>query len=200
MRPTRWTKPESLLVLDLYFAKPRGLKSGYTSEVKALAAILNRTPKAIRRRMMRFHTWYPPLPFARDSHSDNEDTDEVWNDYFAYPRRVRKEAKQVRNELQFHILALQLYFRLIINTMNEHVPEIRELAKLTKHSVAQVIVVLHSYAQYDPFIREKPQTQLSGYSKLVWRNFADIPEQLENLATQLREQYVNRPVRKKSQD
>lgn len=150
MNTEQWTTEEAILVLELYMSKPKGMKSATDKNLVNLAQLLGRTPESLCRRMQKFQQWYPVLPFDTEESIYNGENPAIWNDYFAQPRKAHKEAPVILEEFCIGTLVLNLYFQLIISTMNEKVPEVIELSKLVKRPAKNIANMLLAYALLDP--------------------------------------------------
>ena len=69
------------------------------------------------------------------------------------------EAADIAIRLCAGTLILNLYFQLIIGTMNEKSPEVIELAKFIRQSPSEVVRILHVYASFDPFVKVAREEQ-----------------------------------------
>ncbi len=187
MGTMKWTKEESILVLNLYFTKPVGIKDTKSDGVKELASLVGRTPSAVHRRMYGFLRWYPTIPLLYCEETVDESSDDTyqpfWNAYFLDPKLLAKDAGELLKAWRAGILALDLYYRLIPDTMMPKVPEVVELAKQTKTTPQQIVDALHDYLACDPFTKgksakasEKPSTR----NVLLWNRFANKPNLLKN--------------------
>ena len=176
MKTDKWTKEETLLALDIYFREPQGVKPADNPEVIRLAKILDTTPEAVCRRQNGFKQWYPVLPFEGDGAKKKDGVDPViWNHYFAHPETVHQEAKVIDKEICTATLVLNLYYQLILDTMDERVPEVIELAKRTGHTPTEIVAFLHSYAALDPFMKSSVVSKASvpAIHQTVWKRFSD---------------------------
>ena len=166
------------MVLNLYFTPPVGMKGTATDGVKELAALTGRTPSAVHRRMYEFLGWYPTIPLLYHDDSQDEQSDDpyqpFWNTYFQNPKSLARDAAELLKAWRTGILALDLYPQLIADTMEPNVPEVVELAKLTRTTPQQIVDILHDYLACDPFTRGKvaqaPETP-SPRSTLLWHRF-----------------------------
>ncbi len=183
MKAVKWTKEESILVLDLYFAKPMGMKKKDSPLVKDLAMTIGRTPNAVYRRMHEFLRWYPTIPlFFYDTVEDENDLlQPFWNEYFMNPKKLHKDAQIILSDVRVYTLTLYLYFHLIPDTMAPKVAEVVALAKLVKRPVTQIVEILHNYLACDPFMRDRvPQasTTLQKTAGLIWKRYERNPSKL----------------------
>lgn len=198
MKPEQWTKEESILVLALYFSKPAGIKTSETEEVIHLARILGRTPDAVYKRMLRFQQWYPVLPFDTNEDLYSEENPAMWEGYFQAPGKAIDEAADIAIRLCAGTLILNLYFQLIIGTMNEKSPEVIELAKFIRQSPSEVVRILHVYASFDPFVKvaheEQDVADLSLYHRL-WTLYEDDLDKLSYTAKYIASHYPEKKGR-----
>lgn len=192
MKPEQWTKEEAMLVLALYFSRPAGIKASDDEEVIYLAHILGKTPDAIYRRMIKFQQWYPVLPFDTNEELYTDENPAIWDIYFHHPDKAIDEATTTITLLCAGTLILNLYFQLIIGTMNEKSPEVIELAKFTKLPVSEIVRILHIYASFDPFVKsksdERPDNLSSIYHRL-WELYKDDLDKLYNNAKYIENHY-----------
>ncbi len=187
MGTMKWTREESILVLNLYFTKPVGIKDSKSAGVKELASLVGRTPSAVHQRMYRFLRWYPTIPLLYCEETEDESNDDAylpfWNAYFLDPKLLAKDAGELLKAWRTGILALDLYFRLIPDTMTPKVPEVVELAKRTKTTPQQIVDTLHDYLACDPFTKGKvamASGKPSVRNALLWNRFANKPNLLKN--------------------
>ena len=200
MNAEQWTKEEAILVLDLYMSKPKGVKPSTDDQLINLAQLLGRTPDALCRRMQKFQQWYPVLPFAEDEAVYDDENPAIWTDYFAQPRKAHKEAPALLEEFCIGTLVLNLYFQLIISTMNEKVPEVAELAKLVKRPAKTIAGMLLSYASLDPFVKDMPTNlPASSIQQQLWNRYADDMDKLSHVAKYIENHYPKkRPGQRKT--
>lgn len=191
MKAEQWTKDESILVLDLYMEKPKGMKNVECEKVICLAQLLGRTPESLCRRMQKFQQWYPVLPFDTTDDLYVDEDPAIWNEYFLCPQKAHQEAPAILDEFCAGTLVLNLYFQLIINTMSEKSPEVNEVAKLTKRSAASIVNMLYGYASMDPFLKESPTPNqpLSSICTQLWTRYADDMDQLSRVAKYIESHY-----------
>lgn len=197
MKPEQWTKEESILVLALYFNQPRGIKTADDERIIHLAHILGRTPDAIYRRMVKFQQWYPVLPFNNNEELYADENPAIWDTYFQHPERTINEANTIIMQICAGTLILNLYFQLIIGTMNENSPEVKELAKIIKQPAGEIVRILHVYASFDPFIKEKVEKMtdnLTLYHRL-WEIYEENLDKLSYTAKYIESHY---PKKKKT--
>lgn len=200
MRTEQWTKEESVLVLDLYMNKPIGLKPVTDESLTNLAQLLGRTPEAVFRRMQKFQQWYPVLPFDADEDIYQDENPSVWSDYFNQPKKAHSEAPALIDEWCAGTLVLNLYFQLIISTMNEKVPEVVELSRVVKRPAKDIVDMLYAYASLDPFLKTNQYSgqTVSPICRHLWERYADDMDKLSHVAKYIESHYPKkRPGRKK---
>ncbi len=176
MKAVKWTKEESILVLDLYFKKPVGMKKKDSLQILDLAKTIGRSPSAVYRRMYEFLRWYPtiPLPFYDDLEDESDPFQPFWNGYFLDLKKLHKDAESFLSDIRVYTLTLHLYFQLIPDTMTPKVPEVIALAKMVKRPPALIVEILHNYLSCDPFMRGKaPQasTSLHKLCRIIWERY-----------------------------
>lgn len=199
MNAEQWSTEESILVLDLYMNKPKGMKPATDETLVNLAQLLGRTPESLCRRMQKFQQWYPVLPFDTEETLYNDENPAIWNDYFAQPRKAHNEAPAILEEFCIDTLVLNLYFQLIISTMNEKVPEVVELSKLVKRPAKAVADMLLSYASLDPFMKDTPtmNTSASPIQQQLWNRYADDMDKLSHVAKYIENHYPKKRTTKR---
>lgn len=200
MKAEQWTQEESVLVLDLYMSKPAGLKPVTNESLTHLAQLLGRTPEAVFRRMQKFQQWYPVLPFGMNEEIFQDENPAIWSEYFNQPKKVHSEAPAILDEWCAETLVLNLYFQLIISTMNEKVPEVVELSKLVKRPAKEIVEMLYAYAALDPFLKTPQPSELaiSPICHHLWNRYADDMDKLSHVAKYIESHYPKkRPGRKK---
>ncbi len=176
MKIAKWTKEESVLVLDLYFRKPVGMKKKDSPLILDLAQTIGRTPSAVYRRMYEFLRWYPTIPlfYCEDVEDENDPFQPFWHEYFTDSKKLHKDAEAYLSEIRIYTLTLHLYFHLLPDTMVPKVPEVVALAKLVRKPVNTIVEILHNYLSCDPFMRGKTQqasTTLEKLCSLVWKRY-----------------------------
>lgn len=176
MKAVKWTKEESILVLDLYFKKPVGMKKKDSLQIFDLAKTIGRTPNAVYRRMYDFLRWYPTIPllFYDDMEDENDSFQPFWNEYFLDSKKLHKDAESFLSDIRVYTLTLYLYFHLIPDTMAPKVPEVVALAKMVKRPPAFIVEILHNYLSCDPFMCGKvPQASctLQKICRLIWERY-----------------------------
>ncbi|WP_106485218.1 hypothetical protein [Bacteroides sp. Marseille-P3684] len=202
MNMEQWSKEESLLVLDLYLSKPVGMKSVTDETLVDRAQLLGRTPDAFCRRMMQFQQWYPVLPFDAGEDVFGDDNPAVWSIYFGQPKLAHREAAALLKDFCIGTLVLNLYFQLIISTMNEKVPEVMALARQVKRPAKEIVALLHVYAALDPFVKDHPADDLAIPSvyRQLWSRYADDMDKLSRVAKYVEGHYPPKRVRKKNEE
>lgn len=91
------------------------------------------------------------------------------------------------------IIVLDLYFRLVPDTMVPGTPEVRRLARIIKLKPQQVAAIMRDFQACDPFLaHNKVETSpLYEDCKKIWARFGnDSPEKLNALAAQLRQYWA----------
>ncbi len=199
MNAEQWTTEEAILVLDLYMSKPKGMRPATDEQLVNLAQLLGRTPESLCRRMQKFQQWYPVLPFDVTEPIYNDENPAIWNEYFAQPRKAHKEAPSILEEFCIGTLVLNLYFQLIISTMNEKVPEVVELGKLVKRPAKAIAGMLLSYASLDPFMKDGPAVDLpaSSVQRQLWNRYADDMDKLSHVAKYIESHYPKKRAGKR---
>jgi hypothetical protein len=195
----KWTKGESILVLNLYFQEPVGVKKENAEAVIDLAKTLGRTPKAIYRHMHDFLKWYPSIPLLFCNYEEKEEESDLflpmWNEYFMDRKKLRIDADRFLSEIRTYTLALQLYFQLIPDTMVPNVPEVVALAKLVKQPSTEIVAILHNYQLCDPFMYGKtsvaPGLQNST-CKQLWQRYNQNHAALEKSAQHITAYYESK--------
>lgn len=79
------------------------------------------------------------------------------------------------------ILSLDLYYKLPFGRLNQHTPEVRELASLIGRTPSSVALRLVNYAACDPYIVNSGRRgMVSGIGKCkpFWDHYADNTEEL----------------------
>lgn len=202
MKAVKWTKEESILVLDLYFKNPVGMKKKNSSQILDLAKTIGRTPTAVYRRMYDFLRWYPTIPllFCDDIGDEDDPFRSFWNEYFMDRKKLHKDAEAFLSDIRVYTLTLHLYFHLIPDTMAPKVPEVVSLAKLAKRPPAFIVEILHNYLSCDPFMHGKvPQasTTLQKLCRLIWERYEKNAGKLTMAAEYITDYYRNRSQHKK---
>ena len=88
------------------------------------------------------------------------------------------------------ILVLDLYFRLTPITMNAETPEVRELAKLMRVPVEDVVGIMDVYQILDPYLsrNEFMVTPLLAPCQKIWQRYGNGNiEELAAIAAQLKD-------------
>ncbi len=200
MNTEQWTTEEAILVLELYMSKPKGMKSATDKNLVNLAQLLGRTPESLCRRMQKFQQWYPVLPFDTEESIYNGENPAIWNDYFAQPCKAHKEAPAILEEFCIGTLVLNLYFQLIISTMNEKVLEVIELSKLVKRPAKNIANMLLAYASLDPFIKKDAlvtNMPMSPIQQQLWNRYANDMDKLSHVAKYIESHYPRKRASKR---
>lgn len=90
------------------------------------------------------------------------------------------------------ILILDLYFRLVPNTMVPETPEIAELARMTSISTNEICHIMQIYQSLDPCLNRPAVAEeaLSQPCHTIWQRFGyDDPNNLAALAAQIKEYF-----------
>lgn len=95
------------------------------------------------------------------------------------------------------ILSLDLYYKLPFGRLNQHTPEVRELAALIGRTPSSVALRLVNYAACDPYIVSSGRRgMVSGIGKCkpFWDHYADNTEELFLQAENIRASLLAKPV------
>ena len=95
------------------------------------------------------------------------------------------------------ILSLDLYYKLPFGRLNQHTPEVRELAALIGRTPSSVALRLVNYAACDPYIVNSGRRgMVSGIGKCkpFWDHYADNTEELFLQAESIRASLLAKPV------
>lgn len=197
MKAAKWTKEESVLVLDLYFKKPVGIKEKDSPLILDLAQTIGRTPNAVYRRMYGLLRWYPAIPLLFHDDLDEEDDpfQPFLNEYFINRKKLHKDAALFLSNIRIYTLTLHLYFHLVPSTMVPKVPEVASLAKLVGRKQDFIVEILRNYLSCDPFMQGKvpiPTTTLQRPCRLMWERYGKDANKLNAAAQYITEYYTNR--------
>lgn len=201
MKAVKWSKEESILVLDLYFRNPVGMKKKDSFQIIDLAKTIGRTPSAVYRRMYDFLRWYPAIPllFYDELEDENDPFQPFWNEYFQDTKKLHKDAEAFLSDIRVYTLTLYQYFHLIPDTMAPKVPEVVALAKLVKRPASFIVEILHNYLSCDPFMCGRvPQasTTLQKNCRLIWERYEKKPSKLTAAAEYITAYYEAKKQKK----
>ena len=95
------------------------------------------------------------------------------------------------------ILSLDLYYKLPFGRLNQHTPEVRELATLIGRTPSSVALRLVNYAACDPYIvnsGRKGMVSGIGKCKPFWEHYANNTEELFIQAENIKASILAKPV------
>ena len=194
-----WQDEYWLLLMQLYLKKPQGLKPMYSKGMVDLALELHIPPQELYDKMFRLRSLDTPR------------LEKMWEKYSKSPKLLAKGVRMLRQmkglgsaggffdgvEIQESweselrsidlILILDLYFRLVPNSMVVETPEVQQLARLIKMKPKDVVEVMMEYRRCE----STPKYEEQGTkSEEIWQRYGnDNPEKLAALAAQLEEYY-----------
>ncbi len=218
-KPTNWSDEYWLLLLQLYLSRPVGVKPAYSRPMVDLSLELHVHPQVLHERMIAIarldtprveHIWRTygnnPRRLARavkmirsmngfnnaGDFYDGVDTCETFELDFRPIDGCDGLTPVVL------ILTLDLYFRLVPDTMVAATPEVVALARLTSTPVETIVKVMACFRNHDPYYSryvgrpasETDGTPLDAACRSVWLRFGNgNPEELATFAKELEEYY-----------
>ncbi len=218
-KPNNWSDEYWLLLLQLYQSRPAGVKPVYSRPMVDLSLELHIHPEILHSRMesiARLETprieniWKTygnnPKRLARAvkmvrsmngfnnvaDFFDGVDTNETFERDF---RPIDGCGNLTPVVL---ILTLDLYFRLVPDTMVAITPEIVSLSRMTSVDVDIIVEAMACFRRNDPYFRrgsgrnisDTITTPLSAACRSVWQRFGnDAPETLAAFASELSEYF-----------
>ena len=208
-----WNDEYWLPLLQLYLKSPTGVKKVYSRGMVDLSLDIHIPPTVLHELM--FHLRNKRSPIIRRlwqrygenhklldrkvkclrqmrgfGHQDEFYEGVKMNETFERdfrPLQGREDIKPV-----MLILILDLYFRLIPQTMVEETPEVKEMARLLKLKPKDVVDVMDVYQFCDPYLNHDDLmfSPLLVPCQQIWNRYGnDNPEQLAALAAQLEEYF-----------
>ena len=195
-----WTNEYWPLLIQAYLAKPEGPKSQWSRWAVDLAMELHLRPADIADRMKtidthatpaveRLLTHYKAHPRRLQRDADSLHSMAGFGASAAFYDGVETAAQGFEALYRptggtpytpaMLIIMLDLYFRLIPATMVETTPEVRDMARRTRLTEAEVTEVLHTYLYVDPASRKRSDDALAAFSPLTalcastWHSLAD---------------------------
>ena len=183
-----WTNEYWPLLIQAYLAKPEGPKSQWSRWAVDLAMELHLRPADIADRMKtidthatpaveRLLTHYKAHPRRLQRDADSLHSMAGFGASAAFYDGVETAAQGFEALYRptggtpytpaMLIIMLDLYFRLIPATMVETTPEVRDMARRTRLTEAEVTEVLHTYLYVDPASRKRSDDALAAFSPLT---------------------------------
>ncbi len=173
----KWSDDYWLPLLELYLCKPVGVKRLYNRRLIDLSLELHLPPALLHKQLQRLRLLDNPRIqqlWQRYSNHPRQLSKAVakWrsmrgfglaDDFYDGVDRLEQDFERLLwpiagaeawNELML-VLVLDLYFRLTPLTMVSHTPEVQQLAKRMKVTVDEVVDVLHTFQQCDPYMMQK---------------------------------------------
>lgn len=95
------------------------------------------------------------------------------------------------------VLALDLYYKLPFGRLNQHTPEVKELAKLINRTPSSVALRLVNYAACDPYITNSGRTGMTsgiGKCKPYWDKYINNTENLFFEAEIIKAKMLAKPI------
>ncbi|MGI6243563.1 MAG: hypothetical protein ACOYJK_08545 [Prevotella sp.] len=209
-----WHDEYWLLLLQLYLKRPRGVKPLYGRALVKLALELHIEPSYLYQQMFRLRQRETPrLQWLWDTYGRRPrilsrevkkvrrmegfgnseefyagvEVNETWEKDFK-PIDERKGEDSL-SPIKL-IMILELYFRLIPDTMVPKTPEVIELAKLIRSTPEEVAEVMEVFCFCDPLLTRGDIMihPLLTPCMQIWKRFGtETPKTLSALAAQLRE-------------
>ena len=209
----KWQEDYWLLLMQIYLRKPIGMKPVYSREMVNLGLELHISPEALAAKMHQLSRLETPR-IERIWQTYSSDTNKLTR-----AARLLREMKGFGKADEFYngvevnetwerdwqplaedrqltpvmlILVLNLYFKLTPITMVKATPEVQELAKLLRISTDMVVELLDVYQHCDPYLNRRDVifTPLQVPCQTIWLRYGNgAPEELDALATQLKEYY-----------
>jgi len=210
-----WQDDDWLLLLQLYLRKPVGVKPLYSRDMVNLSLELHIAPQALQSRMQQIARLETPrIERIWQTYSGNSrrlaravgllrqmkgfGAAETFYDGVEMQETFEKDFRPLHEDERFSpvmlILILNLYFQLTPATMVTETPEVQELARMIKVKPADVVMVMMTYQQFDPYLRhESPiESVLQQPCQHIWRRFAQMePNVLDAYAKELEEFFKN---------
>lgn len=208
-----WQDEYLILLMQVYQKKPVGMKPVYSRAMVDLALELHIDPKVLHSRMFELRNAATPSlkrlweKYGNNQRRLNRDAEKVremmgFANEGEFYRGVEVEEsfeKDFRPLPRYNnltplmlILILDLYFRLTPITMNRDTPEVKELAKLMKVNVDDVVEVMNAYQIIDPYLNrnEFMVSPLLAPCQRIWQRYGNGNiEELAALAAQMKEYF-----------
>lgn len=209
-----WHDEYWLLLMQLYLKRPQGVKPLYSRDLVNLALELHIAPDYLYRQMFRLRQidtprmqqlWdkyaHRPKKLSREAELVRQmsgfgnfeefyagvEVNESWEKDFKPIGESRGESPLTPVKL---IMILDLYFRLIPDTMVPQTPEVVELARLIRSTPEEVAEVMEVFCFCDPLLTDEDIMihPLVSPCMKIWKRFGnESPEKLSALAAQLKE-------------
>ncbi len=168
-----WSEEYWILLLQIYFKKPAGIKRTYARPMVELSLELHIPPYILHEKMEEFDL------------NDLPSIQALWKAYANNPQKLQKEARRIRKMSGFGkpeefyegvttaetfekdfkpiekatdltpvalIIVLDLYFHLTPITMTEGTPEVKEVARLLNITPRRVVEIMDVYRFCDPYL------------------------------------------------
>lgn len=209
-----WQDDYWILLMQAYQKKPVGMKPVYSRTMVDLALELHIEPKVLHARMFELrNAALPSLKrlwerYGSSQRRLNRDAEKVRGmagfanegEFFrgveveeSFEKDFRPVARCNNLTPVMLILILDLYFRLTPITMNADTPEVRDLSRLLRVGVDDVVEVMNVYQIIDPYLNrnEFMVSPLLAPCQRIWQRYGNGNiEELAALAAQLKEYFL----------
>lgn len=208
-----WREEYWLPLLQLFLEKPVGVKPLYSKGLVGLSlrlhiepqnlyermfALRNRTDSSVKQLWKRYGRNHKRLAHDVERASQMEGFGHPANFYEGV--EVSESFEKMFRPISGYpdlmpvslVMILDLYFRLIPNTMVAETPEVRELAKLLGVAPALVAEVMDVFCFIDPYLNRADMmiSRLLEPCQMVWNQYGNgSPQQLSATAAQLRDYF-----------
>lgn len=208
-----WSDEYWLLLLQVYFKKPVGLKPTFARSMVELSLELHISPRVLSEKLKELIERGTPT------------LESLWKKYGDNPKKLKKEAKRIREMKGFGqaetfyegvetnetfekdflpindakdlnnvilIMVLDLYFQLTPITMVEETPEVKELAHLVEITSKRVVEILEIFQFCDPHLNNSDLmiSPILLPCQMIWDRYGTKdPNILSQLATELQEYF-----------
>jgi len=192
-----WIDDYWLMLMQIYLKKPVGVKPLYQKDMVELSLELHIAPEALHDRMQQIARLDTPrIERIWKTYSDNPRrlTRAVRllremkgfgaaNDFYQgveVEETFEKDFRPLQEDQRIRpitlILVLDLYFRLTPSTMKTDTPEVTELARLVKLPADDIVGLLLTYQQCDPYLNRKRNTTplLLSHCQQIWQRFGNM--------------------------
>ncbi len=212
-----WSEDYWLFILQLYLAKPVGVKSLYAYKAVQLSCELHLPPQFIHDQQIQIETHQSPVLQV------------IWDAYAAHPARLRRDVKRLKAMKGFGyaddfykdvetnttferdftpipsaedlypvslLIILDLYFSLTPSTMVVYTPEIKTLALMLGVPAARVVEVMQCFLHLDPYVHrpiDDTSSVLYNACRDIWQRYGNMDiERLHHFTTPLYAFFIER--------
>jgi len=208
-----WQDEFWLILLQLYQKKPVGMKPLYSKSLINLSLELHIPPQEIYDRMFQLRNMSTPFlkrlwdTYGNNPRKLNRDVKQIKQNWGfgsggsfyegietneTFEKDFKPLPQDERLTPMMLIMILDLYFRLVPQTMVTETPEVGELSKLIGIPDTLTVEVMEVFQLFDPFLQREDFsiTPLLIPCQQIWQRYANgSPQELAAIAAQMKEYF-----------